>query len=131
MVIPRARPSGSGVPQPAISAASSSARSVRGLSASRSRRRSTGSRPAAIASSSIADSRANSVCELPTDRHTIVGTPDSKLVDSSLKFSNVYGGSAAPVVVKKSTPPVNMTSRTNGRFVDVGSATICWWYAVR
>ncbi len=74
-VIPRARPSGSGDPQPARSAASSSARSVRGLSASSSRRRSTGSRPAAIASSSIADSRANSVCELPTDRHTIVGTP--------------------------------------------------------
>jgi hypothetical protein len=45
----------------ATSAASSSARSVRGLSARRSRRRSTGSRPAAIASSSIADSRANSV----------------------------------------------------------------------
>ena len=71
-----------------------------------------GREPAAIASSSIADSRANSVCELPTDRQTIVGTPDSKFVDSSRKFSNAYGGSAAPVVVKKSTPLVNITSRT-------------------
>ena len=84
------------------------------------------SRPTAIASSSIADSRANSVCELPTDRHTIVGTPDSKFVDSTLKCSNAYGGSTAPVVVKKSTPFLNITSRTNGRFTDVGSATI-WW----
>src|SRR5205807_10018008 len=65
-------------------------------------------------------------CELPTDRHTIVGTPDSKLVDSSLKFSTAYGGSAAPVVVKKSTPSLNITSRTNGRVTEVGSATICW-----
>ena len=47
-----------------------------------------------------------------------------------MKFSNAYGGSAAPVVVKKSTPFVNITSRTNGRFTDVGSATICWWNAV-
>ena len=70
------------------------------------------------------------MCELPTERHTIVGTPDSKFVDSSLKFSNAYGGSAAPVVVKKSTPLVNITSRTNGRFTDVGSATIWWWKAV-
>jgi hypothetical protein len=32
--------------------------------------------------------------------------------------------------VKKSTPLVNITSRTNGRFTEVGSATICWWKAV-
>ena len=78
-----------------------------------------------MASSSIADSRANSVWELPTDRHTIVLIGDSKFVDSSRKFSTAYGGSTAPVVVKKSTPSVNITSRTNGRFTDVGAATIC------
>jgi hypothetical protein len=57
--------------------------------ASRSRRRSTGSRPAAAASSSIADSRANSVWELPTDRHTMMGTPVWTLVVSSLKLGSV------------------------------------------
>ncbi len=98
---------------------------MRGLPARSSRRRSTGSRPAAIASSSIADSRANSVCELPTDRHTMVGIRDSKLVDPSRKFSMAYGGLTAPVVVKKSPRFVNITSRTNGRLVEVGSATIC------
>jgi hypothetical protein len=32
-------------------------------------------------------------------------------------------GSAAPVVVKTSTPFVNITSRTNGRFTEVDTAT--------
>ena len=99
LVTPRARPSGNGDPQSARSAASSSARTVRRLPTSSSRRTSTGSRPVAIASSSTADSRANSVCELPTDRHTIVGIGVSTLVDSMRKFRTAYGGSTAPVDV--------------------------------
>ncbi len=97
--MPRARPWGRGVSHPARSAASSSARRVRGLPASRSRRRSAGSRPAAAASSSIADSRANSVWEFPTDRHTMMGTPVWTLVVSSLKLASAYGPSTAPLVV--------------------------------
>ena len=84
-----------------------------------------------MASSSMAHSRANSVCELPTERQTIVDTGVSKLVDSSRKFSIAYGASTAPVVVKKSTPLVIITSRTNGRLTDVGAATIRWCQAVR
>jgi len=50
------------------------------------------------------------VCEFPTDRHTIVGTPDSKFVDSSLKLFVRVGRVGGAVVVKKSTPFVNITS---------------------
>ncbi len=102
-----------------------------GLSTRRSRRNSTGSRPAAMASSSSADSRANSVCELPTERQTMIGTPASTFVASPLKFSNAYGWPTTPVTVMKSTPSLNKTSPTNGKFGEVGSAAICWWYAVR
>ena len=128
---PRARPSGSGDPQPPRSAASSSARRVRGLPASRSRRRSTGSRPAAMASSSIADSRANSVCELPTERHTMMGTPVWTLVVSSLKLASAYGPSTAPVVVKIVDAAFDQHIGHERQVGEVGSAAICWWKAVR
>src|ERR1700733_9442304 len=121
---PRARPSGAGVFQELSSAATSSAWSVRGVPLRRSRRKSIASRLLAIASSSSADSRANSVWELPTERQTMIGTPESTLVDSSRKFVKAYGGSTAPVVVMKSTPLLNRTSPTNGRFGDVGCAAI-------
>src|SRR6266568_5713586 len=69
-------------------------------------------------------------CELPTERQTMMGTPASTFVASTLKFSNVYGLSTTPVTVMKSTPSLNKTSPTNGRLGEVGSAAICWWYAV-
>ena len=61
----------------------------------------------------------------------MIGTPDSKFVEATRKFGNAYGPSATPVTVMKSTPPVNSTSRTYGRFTEVGSATISWCTAVR
>src|SRR5579864_1229602 len=118
---------GAQAPHPARSAASSTARSVRGLFTRRSRRNSTGSRPAAVASSSRADSRANSVCELPTERQTMIGTPASRLVASTLKFWNVYGLFTAPITVMTSTPSLNKKSPRNGRLGEVGSAASCWW----
>jgi len=53
----------------------------------------------AMASSSSADSRANSVCELPTERHTMIGTAASTTLVYSLKAAIVYGEFTAPLVV--------------------------------
>jgi hypothetical protein len=39
------------------------------------------------------------VWELPTDRHTMMGTPVWTLVVSSLKLGSAYGPSTAPLVV--------------------------------
>ncbi len=74
MAMPRPRPAGSGVPQPASAAARFSTARCRGESASSSRRRSTGSRPATRAISSRKVSLAKQVCEAYTERHQPTGT---------------------------------------------------------
>ena len=70
-----ALPGASGVPQPALAAASSSAARWRGCFASSRRRNATGSLPAAAASSSMNVSVENAVCVEPTERHHSTGTP--------------------------------------------------------
>ena len=75
--MPRARPAGSGVPQPAFAAASSSTARCRGWSFRSSRRSSKGSRPAAWATSSRKVSVEKAVWVFPTERHQRVGTPTS------------------------------------------------------
>ena len=78
--MPRARPVGEGAPQPAFSAASSSTSAARAACPRGAPRRySSGSLPAASASSSIIVSMTNAVCELPTERHQSTGTPRSSV----------------------------------------------------
>src|SRR2546425_1062042 len=75
--MPRARPAGGAVPQPALLAARLSAPRWRGALLSRSRRYSYGSFLAAWASSSMNDSTANALYELFTDRQKPTGIPVS------------------------------------------------------
>ena len=75
--MPRPRPAGRGVPQPALSAASSSVRRWRALSRSSSRRSSKGSRPAAAATSSKKHSVTKPLWETPTERQGPRGTAGS------------------------------------------------------
>ena len=84
--MPRARPSGGGVPQPAFSAASRSTPACRGASASSARRKSSGSAPAASASSSRNVSTAKAVWVEPTERHQSTGTPTSVVVRPTLRL---------------------------------------------
>ena len=89
--MPRARPAGSGEPQPAFAAASSSTPRCRGWSASSSRRSSKGSRPAAWASSSKKVSVENAVWLCPTERHHRVGTPTSGECSSTAEVRDRVG----------------------------------------
>src|SRR2546426_12540495 len=75
--MPRARPAGGAVPQPALLAARLSAPRWRGALLSRSRRYSYGSFLAAWASSSMNDSTANALYELFPDRQKPTGIPVS------------------------------------------------------
>ena len=89
--MPRARPAGSGVPQPAFWAASSSTPRCRGLPASSSRRYAYGSLPAACASSSMKLSTTKPVCVWPTERHQSTGTGDRGLCRSTRGVGNLVG----------------------------------------
>ena len=103
---PRARPFGSAFPQPAFSAAVLSARKWRGLSSSSAARNSSGSRPAAQASSSTMLSMANAVCVLPTDRHhsTVTGVLGECSVTRRWGTFSRYGESDTPSTEVLSMP---------------------------
>src|SRR2546427_8590203 len=75
--MPRARPAGGAVPQPALLAARFKAPRGRGALPSRSRRNSYGSRLAAWASSSMKLSTAKALKELFTERQNPTGIPES------------------------------------------------------
>ena len=81
--MPRARPAGSGDPQLARVAASSSTALWRGDLPRSARRYSKGSLPARWASSSMKLSVMNAFCDEPTERQKPSGTPKSLLSHST------------------------------------------------
>ena len=114
IAMPRKTPAGSGVPQPACFAAASRTRRFLSPGLSIARRYSSGSFPAACASSSMKHSRYTAFCK-PGARQKPTGTCPLRMAYSTFWLAMAYGMSLSVRTAEKSMPFWMASGRSSAR----------------